>query len=471
MDIKLRNFGKIKEADIQLSGLTLIAGPNDSGKSTVGKALFAIIKSIANYPDYFNQVNSEKLYREYLKPLRLELREIDRLIMLSSRRKGNVATLFDEPDIDKNKLQGLLENIRRIFSRSMMRITDEQKVKLLTNIYNNVDFFRNKETVEELIKNAISFLNKGNDAKGKIQLIASRIFQDVFEGSLNNSVHKKDVSFINFESDGSIILSLSSKDDTLNCNEFNEVLHTFSDATLIDNPFLLENDYNNYNDYKEFYTLEFDTITGIKRLDTTTDLVEKERLAAKKLNKDSYYEDLLEEFKKVFSKAQFKYSTSDNRLKYKVNKTSKELEISNIASGCKSFGLLYILLKTGVITKDSLIVFDEPENHLHPEWQIKFAEIICKMVKNGFYVLLTSHSPYMIQALKTYSEKEGIFDNKVNFYFASPDVKTENYSIIENVRDSNGNFDDSKIFKSLYAPIEELNSIYAEIYKKSTGGL
>ena len=471
MDIKLRNFGKIKEADIQLSGLTLIAGPNDSGKSTVGKALFAIIKSIANYPDYFNQVNSEKLYREYLKPLRLELREIDRLIMLSSRKKSNVATLFDEPDIDKNKLQGLLENIRRIFSRSMMRITDEQKVKLLTNIYNNVDFFRNKETVEELIKNAIAFLNKGNDAKGKIQLIASRIFQDVFEGSLNNSVHKKDVSLINFESDGSTILSLSSKDDTLNCNEFNEVLHTFSDATLIDNPFLLENDYNNYNDYKEFYTLEFDTIAGIKRLDTTTDLVEKERLAAKKLNKDSYYEDLLVEFKKVFSKAQFKYSTSDNRLKYKVNKTSKELEISNIASGCKSFGLLYILLKTGVITKDSLIVFDEPENHLHPEWQIKYAEIICKMVKNGFYVLLTSHSPYMIQALKTYSEKEGIFENKVNFYFAAPDTKTENYSIIENVRDSNGNFDDSKIFKSLYAPIEELNSIYAEIYKKSTGGL
>ena len=95
MDIKLRNFGKIKEADIQLSGLTLIAGPKDSGKSTVGKALFAIIKSIANYPDYFNQVNSEKLYREYLKPLRLELREIDRLIMLSSRKKSNVATLFD----------------------------------------------------------------------------------------------------------------------------------------------------------------------------------------------------------------------------------------------------------------------------------------------------------------------------------------------------------------------------------------
>ena len=92
--------------------------------------------------------------------------------MLSSRKKSNVATLFDEPDIDKNKLQGLLENIRRIFSRSMMRITDEQKVKLLTNIYNNVDFFRNKETVEELIKNAIAFLNKGNDAKGKIQLIA-----------------------------------------------------------------------------------------------------------------------------------------------------------------------------------------------------------------------------------------------------------------------------------------------------------
>ena len=203
-----------------------------------------------------------------------------------------------------------------------------------------------------------------------------------------------------------------------------------------------------------------------KIIDTSTDLIEKEKIATRKLNKENYHEDLLVEFEKIFNAAKFKYNQSDNRLKYQINDNAKELEISNIASGCKSFGILYILLKTGVITKDSLIILDEPENHLHPEWQIKYAEIICKMVKNGFYVLLTSHSPYMIQALRTYSEKEDIFDKKVNFYFASKDKKLENYSRIKNVRDKNGNFDDSVIFKSLYSPIEVLEKEDDDISNK-----
>lgn len=152
-----------------------------------------------------------------------------------------------------------------------------------------------------------------------------------------------------------------------------------------------------------------------KIIDSSTDLVEKEKTAAKRLNKENYHENLLKEFENIFNSAQFKYSSNDGRLKYKVNSKAKELEISNIASGCKSFGILYILLKTGVITKDSLIILDEPENHLHPEWQIKYAEIICKMVKNGFYVLLTSHSPYMIQALGIVWEKYRFFSPVANF--------------------------------------------------------
>lgn len=46
MRLKLNNIGIIKEADITLDGLTVIAGENDSGKSTVGKILYALVKSI-----------------------------------------------------------------------------------------------------------------------------------------------------------------------------------------------------------------------------------------------------------------------------------------------------------------------------------------------------------------------------------------------------------------------------------------
>ena len=132
--------------------------------------------------------------------------------------------------------------------------------------------------------------------------------------------------------------------------------------------------------------------------------------------------------------------------------------IQNIASGSKSFGLIYLLLKAGVITKDSLLVLYEPENHLHPSWQIKYEEILCKMVANGYYVLITSHSPYFIQALKTYATKYNIIDDKTEFYFAEK-LNKENYSLIDNIKDSNGNIDTEKIFESLYQPFETLRNI------------
>lgn len=45
MKITIKNVGKIKRADVAIDGITVIAGENDTGKSTVGKALFAVFNS------------------------------------------------------------------------------------------------------------------------------------------------------------------------------------------------------------------------------------------------------------------------------------------------------------------------------------------------------------------------------------------------------------------------------------------
>ena len=51
MYLKLRNIGKITEADIELTGMTVIAGENNTGKSTVSKALFSAFNSLYKYED------------------------------------------------------------------------------------------------------------------------------------------------------------------------------------------------------------------------------------------------------------------------------------------------------------------------------------------------------------------------------------------------------------------------------------
>ena len=87
-----------------------------------------------------------------------------------------------------------------------------------------------------------------------------------------------------------------------------------------------------------------------------------------------------------------------------------------MATGSKMFSILKILLERGEIDEATLLIFDEPEAHLHPSWQNKFAEIIVMLVKFlNVGVLLTSHSPNFVLAIDAYMRKYDIA-NKTNFY-------------------------------------------------------
>ena len=48
MQIKLENIGIIKNSTIVLDGLTIVTGKNNSGKTTVGKTLYALLDAVCN---------------------------------------------------------------------------------------------------------------------------------------------------------------------------------------------------------------------------------------------------------------------------------------------------------------------------------------------------------------------------------------------------------------------------------------
>ena len=49
MKLKLENIGAIRNANIDINGLTVIAGENSTGKSTIGKLIYTIVKSLNNF--------------------------------------------------------------------------------------------------------------------------------------------------------------------------------------------------------------------------------------------------------------------------------------------------------------------------------------------------------------------------------------------------------------------------------------
>ena len=75
----------------------------------------------------------------------------------------------------------------------------------------------------------------------------------------------------------------------------------------------------------------------------------------------------------------------------------------NVASGIKSFGALQLLLDGYCISNNRPLIWDEPENHLHPHWQVEFAKVIVQIVNSGIPVMISTHSPYFLQAVRYYS--------------------------------------------------------------------
>ena len=126
---------------------------------------------------------------------------------------------------------------------------------------------------------------------------------------------------------------------------------------------------------------------------------------------DKSLEQIREQIEQVIS-GSFEFSPDGN---YYVENGVK-LRVSNLAAGSKLFSILKILLEKGELDASTLLILDEPESHLHPQWQNTFAEVIVLLVKNlNMRVLLTTHSSNFMLALDAFMRKHGI-NQRTNFY-------------------------------------------------------
>jgi len=91
--------------------------------------------------------------------------------------------------------------------------------------------------------------------------------------------------------------------------------------------------------------------------------------------------------------------------KFVYRKNGEDIDLKNLSTGLKTFAIIKMLLQNGTLEENGTIILDEPEIHLHPEWQLKFAELIVLLQKEfKMHILLTTHSPYFLKAVQVYSK-------------------------------------------------------------------
>jgi hypothetical protein len=75
---------------------------------------------------------------------------------------------------------------------------------------------------------------------------------------------------------------------------------------------------------------------------------------------------------------------------YKTN-TNDTIPFSFEASGYKKIGLLWRLLRNGLLEPGSILFWDEPENSLNPELVPNLVDILLELSNNGVQIFLATH--------------------------------------------------------------------------------
>lgn len=88
----------------------------------------------------------------------------------------------------------------------------------------------------------------------------------------------------------------------------------------------------------------------------------------------------------------------DNDLFYEQPSMEAPIPIMAAASSVKELTPFALMLQKGVVAEYS-ILFEEPESHLHPEMQIKVADLLAYILNEGGRMQVTTHSDYFLRRI------------------------------------------------------------------------
>jgi hypothetical protein len=405
MLLEVQNIGKIQAASIEMRGITVIAGNNNTGKSTYGKILYCMFNAFCNA--------GAAIYEE-------RKRNIEDIIFTSALR-------YRSPPMEK-----LVNNIMD------QRSSVEKLRNLLKEATTNKDIlFINKMNDNAIDASVEKIMRSGEVTDEQIQkTILTRFLRSEFGDQIIHVNHA--------EKPGTILLTikeniLSASIGNNECTDFTDNVGITYNVLYIDTPFILD---------------ELAPYFHLGETDHRSCLLE----SLSKLPDDvSVIDEILtkQQFQRVLSNIRTvvggEFKQIEGNWMFQEEGLTTPLGMFGISAGMKPFLILKRLLEAGEIKERGILVFDEPEIHLHPEWQLKYAELLVLLQKEfDLNILLTTHSPYFLNAIEVYSQRNGL-SGKCNYYLseAQGDV-----CVVNEVTD---NLD--PVYQKLARPFQELENL------------
>lgn len=425
MKIKVSNLGAIKEGTIDLTKrINIFCGHNGTGKTYLAYVIYGLLIR----KDYVEKNSEiiEKLFTE-----RKITIDIDFPSIFSFRQK-----ILNDTKASLDDIFGISPfDIDILFS--VFNIKDIETKKEFKNRILSAEF---KKNISEI---GISLTKNKNESTITLSLIDENIANfSLFELKFFLNSYIKSILAL-YPITNAIIFPI----------ERNSI-NTFSKQLSIRNKEILnkidkENELIRLLNSKSFKRYPLPISDGLKIAD---DLVEIKK------RKSEFY-NFAEELEKELLYGKVNIS-NDGEILFTPNKSDEvSLPIQMTASIIKTLSSLVVYLKH-LAKENDLIIIDEPEINLHPENQIILTRIFARLANNGFRLLISTHSDYIVREFNNLL----ILSNKDKDNIINKAAKDFGYKEDEFI-----NKDDLGVYSFTYKPKKSKQVVIEEIPIDETG--
>lgn len=400
LHFKLDNYHAVGHADIQVGGVTVIAGVNGCGKSTISRLLTYFLSSMSQ----FEYQNTEKLVNKINSFLTRFMRLGNPALSTMARR-----AYIQEKHLKLDDMQDIMYSVINLVHDTIitqvLNGSELQRRRILS-------LFDIEYQGEELIGDVI------NKVEGYLERHFQQFKYMYDDIRLMNEERKISELRANISDNYDIsdeIPPVSLIENGLNLllddGTFQEPLY-FRKAIYIDAAMSPSLSYMKRTAIDEYLNYLMTSEVSVKHDEITHELVLRlGKMIKGKISLDQSDSHIHDEF-------------------HYISESGLDININEAASGIQSLATIYRLLDRGHLDNETLLLIDEPETHLHPQWVVEYARLLVLLNKKlNVKLVLASHSPDFVGAIEFFMRKYAIQEDTI-FYQAKYDEESRKYDFI-----------------------------------------
>lgn len=404
--VKIENIGKLDDVEIRIGALTVLAGPNNTGKSFVSKLLYSFFDAIKgdHVETYMAQLItgttwlSDGASRDHsfdfdpdvlssLDKCVEDLQEITKNVQIEDLHK-TAEKIIARLEETSNLVSALQRSVLAEGSNLFIPIG-----QILTSLIESIEIFKSMN-IHKLVSTAIGFQIPHN-LEQNFQIPVYSSLLTIFDKPASISVDqfgKFDLKDVQFFLDNAI--------------DLNDALSSLSRLRRYGNIIYLES---------PIYWKLKKSLEAIA-LDSRRTLRKRSRLNGV----PGYFYDLARELTfgylgdMAFPEVHRRLTspeiiggrvalTEEGSLNFHEDERIHPLSVT--ATGVANLGILALLIERRVLNENSLIFIDEPEAHLHPAWQTVMAKALFELARQGASVVIATHSMDILKWLEVHVKK------------------------------------------------------------------